>query len=507
MPDLDLILRTPGRVLMLERSVAEAMIDRAFEERRSGGGNLLTRAFSALTHRPRAETGDDDDADRQVDRSRLATASVPWAGTIEWADGYAIVDGVAVIDICGVLTPDGYYDWWTDAWYGGYTQIGAAVALARADDRVHALFLRINSPGGLVDGCFDLAADIAAGNGKSAGKPVWASVRAACSAAYALAAASDRILAASESDVGSIGVYVLHVDASGWLAEHGVKIEAIQNGARKTDGHDWKPLSDDARAKLQSTVDQIGRRFAGVVNAGRALSTATIAGLEGQWFLAQHDDPKQSGLALGLVDEIATEQAAFAALQKSLTSSTGASPAGSGSPNNARATTTEIEMSIAEQIAALRAKAAKGDTAALAELKAMGVPVQAAADDSEDDDENDETDGDGKQKPADDDDDDEDGDGEPEAKATGADAGFKLLNAKEAKGRTDLANRLARKVADGKLTYGEAKDMLASAPKSRPLADAMANRDRNPGNDAGAGLARGAGLGAAVDRLVTKKRA
>jgi len=506
MPDLDLILRTPGRVLMLERSVAEAMIDRAFEERRSGGGNLLTRAFSALTHRPRAETGDDDDADRQVDRSRLATASVPWAGTIEWADGYAIVDGVAVIDICGVLTPDGYYDWWTDAWYGGYTQIGAAVALARVDDRVHALFLRINSPGGLVDGCFDLAADIAAGNGKSAGKPVWASVRTACSAAYALASAADRILAASESDVGSIGVYVLHVDASGWLAEHGVKIEAIQNGARKTDGHDWKPLSDDARAKLQSTVDQIGRRFAGVVNAGRALSTATIAGLEGQWFLAQHDDPKQSGLALGLVDEIATEQAAFAALQKSLTSSGGASPAAPGSTDKTRANT-ETDMPLAEQIAALRAKAANGDTAALAELKSLGI--SAKAEDATDDDagDDDETDGDGKQKPANDDDDDEDGDGEPEANATGADAGFKLLNAKEAKGRTDLANRLARKVADGKLTYGEAKDMLASAPKSRPLADAMANRDRNPGNDAGAGLARGAGLGAAIDRLVAKKRA
>lgn len=310
MLDLDLTMRTPGRVLMLERRHAQALVDRAFEERRGAqGGNLLTRALGAVArlHRPQADA--DIDA---ADRTRLALPQIAWAGSVEWGEGYAIVDGVAVIDITGVMTPDGYYDWWDDCWVGGYAQIASAVATARADERVRALFLRVNSPGGLVDGCFDLAEQIAAGNGAAGGKPVWVHARMACSAAYALAASADRIVASAESDVGSIGVLVLHADVSAWYAEHGLKIEAIQSGARKTDGAEWKPLSADARAHLQGVVDQIARRFFATVSAGRGLSVEAIAALEAQWFLAAHDDPAMSGLALGLVDAIAPEAAAFA---------------------------------------------------------------------------------------------------------------------------------------------------------------------------------------------------
>lgn len=494
MADLDLLLRTPGRVLLLERNAAQALLDRVFEERRAHGGLIGRLTGGVGRRRPHAEE----------DRRIVALPQITWSTDVAEGNGYIVVNGVAVVDVTGVLTPDGFYDWWDDCYYGGYAQIGAAIAAARADDRVRAIFLRINSPGGLTDGCFDLAQAIADGNAKHGGKPIWSSCRMACSAAYALASATDRIVAGAEADVGSIGVYVLSLDFSEYYSEAGIKIEAIQSGARKTDGASWKPLTPDARAKLQGVVDQIARRFFAAVNAGRRLSVDDIAALEGQWFLAQHDDPKQSGLALGLVDQIATEQAAFAALLQSLPSP-GPAPTGSGSSatTTARTETSETDMTFAEQLADLRSRAAKGDAAAKAELKKLGISPNAAADDSGDDDD-DEDDGDGPKKDEADDEDEDDDEAEPEAKATGHKAGFALLRHKDAKGRTDLANRLGAKVAEGKLTYGEAAEMLGAAPKSRPLGDAMAGRDRNPGPDGGSSATKSASqeLAAAVQRRV-----
>ena len=509
MRNLDLALRTPGQVMLLERGHAQALLDRDLMDRpsRPSSRGLLARTMTAVGRLMKPVAMDDDDDDAPP---RLAMPQISWAGTVEYAEGYAIVDGIAVIDIEGLLTPDGYIDWWNWCYCPGYAQIGAAIAAARADERVEAIFLREDSPGGYVDGCFDLADDIRAGNKANGGKPIWAFARMACSAAYALAAACDRIVATAEADVGSIGVLVMHYDISGFYAEYGIKIEAIQSGARKTDGADWKPLSEDARAHLQGVVDQIARRFGATVTAGRGISADDIAALQARWFLAQHDDPAQSGLALKLVDAIAAERAAFMALKQSLTSSTGGAKAGSGSQSASdanRTATTETDMSLTEQVAALRDKAAKGDAAALAELKALGLAPKADAAPADDDE--DEQDDDAPDKKDGEDDDEEDDDKEPEAKATGTKAGFAILGHKEARGRTDLATKLGKKVSSGKMTYGEAVGMLAAAPKGNRLADAMAGRDRNPGTDGGSDGASkaNAGLAAAVDRMNAKKAA
>lgn len=501
MIDLDLALRTPGRILLLKRGDAQALLDRAIEGRnvRNSDGWLSRLMGSAR----KAERADDDAGKGEA----LAMPVVRWASAVEYCDGYALVDGVAVIDVSGVLTPEGYFDWWTETWVAGYAQIADAVAAARLDGRVKAIFLRINSPGGLVDGCFDLADAIRAENGAAGGKPVWAYAKMACSAAYALPSGCDRIWAAAESDVGSIGVVITHVDSSAMLGEWGLKVEAIESAPHKTDGAGWKPLTDEARAHLQAVVDQVAKRFVAVVSTGRGLGEDAIRAQEARWYLAQHDDPAMSGLALGLVDEIGSERAAFAALVKSLSE-----PSGSGAPaetgdvaaDAARADATmETEMSLKDQIEALRKKAVAGDAAAIAELKAMGVPLKAEGDGGDDDDKDDD-DKAGKDSAKDDDDKDDDDDDEPKASATGTKAGFALMRNKAAKGREALATRLATKVADKKLTFGEAVAMLGDAPKASALGAAMEGRDRNIGGDGGKAAT---GLGGAVDRLNAKRNA
>lgn len=497
MTDLDLALRTPGRILLIKRGEAQALLDRALEGRHARSSESW---LSRLMGGRKAERGDDDAGKGET----LAMPTVRWASAVEYCDGYALIDGVALIDISGVLTPEGYFDWWTETWVAGYAQIADAITAARLDGRVQGIFLRVNSPGGLVDGCFDLADAIRAENGKAGGKPIWAYAKMACSAAYALPSGCDRIVAAAESDVGSIGVVITHVDSSEMLSNWGLKVDAIESAPHKTDGAGWKPLTEEARAHLQAVVDQVAKRFVAVVSAGRGINEDAIRAQEARWYLAQHDDPALSGLALGLVDEIGSERAAFAALVKSLSE-----PSGSGAPaetgdvaaDAARADATmETEMSLKDQIEALRKKAAAGDAAAVAELKAMGVSLRA---ETENDDDGKEDDKD-KAAVTDDDDDKEDEDEEPKASATGTKAGFALMRSKAAKGREALANRLGAKVADGKLTYGEALGMLGDAPKGSALGNAMQGRDQNIGGDGGKAAT---GLGAAVDRLNAKRTA
>jgi capsid assembly protease len=502
MTNLDLELRTPGRVMLLDRRAAQAFMDRIVVEglphHRSGLG-IVGRFKALLKGGTRPIAMEDDDAPSEA----KAMPVVRWARDVEYGEGYAIVEGVAIIDVEGLLTPDGYIDWWEWCYVPGYSQISAAFAAAREDERINAIFMRVNSPGGFVDGCFDVANEIRAGNAANGGKPVWVHTRMACSAAFALASGADRIIATAEGDVGSIGVLILHVDMTGMLEEWGLKVEAIQSGARKTDGAAWKPLSDDARTHLKGVVDQVAKTFIGVVEAGRGISADDIRTMEARWFLAQHDDPAQSGLALGLVDGIASEKEAFRQLTQSLSGETeSGAPAAAGSKAAdpaARAATTETDMGLKEQVAALRDKAKKGDAAAAAELKALGISLEAEADEEEDKEAAGADEGDGDEDDADEE---EDEDKEPEAKATGSKAAFHLVGSKAARGREDLAKKLGSKVSSGKLSYGEAKSMLEAAPKGSRLSTAMAGRDHNPGADGGESTKPGAGLASAVDRVI-----
>ena len=73
----------------------------------------------------------------------------------------------------------------------GYNAIGANVFAALDDPGVKAIALAIDSPGGDTAGLFDLTDSIYAARGR---KPIWAILdESACSAAYAIAAATDRI--------------------------------------------------------------------------------------------------------------------------------------------------------------------------------------------------------------------------------------------------------------------------------------------------------------------------
>lgn len=245
-----------------------------------------------------------------------ASAGVPVLADAEDDDdlpaappGYQIVAGVAVIGVEGMLVDRLGC---TRPFFGmtGYDGIRANMASALVDPKVRGIVLNIDSPGGEVSGCFDLADWMFRLRGR---KPVWAILNdVAFSAAYALASAADRIIVPASGGTGSIGVIALVLDLSKMLEGHGVTMNVIQFGARKADGLEFLPLGDEARASFQDDVNTIGERFVALVARNRKLDAAAVRGTEAATFLGAE------GVSRGLADAVAAPDDAFVAFVNSL---------------------------------------------------------------------------------------------------------------------------------------------------------------------------------------------
>src|SRR5258708_31500551 len=101
-----------------------------------------------------------------------------------------------------------------------YQEMAANFKRALDDNRVEAICLQINSPGGEVAGLFDLVDNIYSARG---GKPIYAIVDdMACLAAYGIASAAGRICFPRTGGVGSVGVIAMHIDVSTMLTNAGI---------------------------------------------------------------------------------------------------------------------------------------------------------------------------------------------------------------------------------------------------------------------------------------------
>jgi capsid assembly protease len=231
--------------------------------------------------------------------------------------GYEVVAGVAIIEVRGTLVQR-QMGLRPLSGLTGYNSIRFNLCAALDDDTVKAVIFDIDSPGGDCAGLFDLTDMIYACRGR---KPLWAVLdESAASAAYAIAAACDRVTVPRTGYSGSIGVVVVHCDLSRMLDKEGVTVSIIQYGARKADGQPSIPLSDPARAALQADCDTVGELFVNSVARYRGISAQRVRATEAAVFLGG------AGRDAGLVDAVMAPAAAFAALVKLAASSRPAAP-------------------------------------------------------------------------------------------------------------------------------------------------------------------------------------
>ncbi|MEX0445204.1 S49 family peptidase [Xenorhabdus sp. SGI246] len=222
-------------------------------------------------------------------------------------NGYDVLEGIAVIPVQGTLVQKlgtlRPYSGMT-----GYDGIRQAFLTALNDPEVKGICLDIDSPGGEVAGCFDLADLIYQSRGE---KPIHAILSEyAYSAAYAIASAADKITVPRTGGVGSIGVIVIHCDWSQRIKEDGLKVTIITYGDRKAEGNPYMPMSKEAESAIQHDVDEMGRLFVRTVSRNRGLSEESIRNTQAACYLADE------GVQIGLADEVASPDVAFQTLMK-----------------------------------------------------------------------------------------------------------------------------------------------------------------------------------------------
>ena len=240
------------------------------------------------------DLADDDDA--------------PFTQAAEWRP-YQVIDGIAAIPVEGTLVNRlGSLVPWSGM--TGYDGIRACLGLALDDDEVRGIALDIDSPGGEVAGCFDLADAIYAARGR---KPVHAILADnAFSAAYALASAADSISVPRTGGTGSVGVVCLHVDLSKALSGAGIAVTIIRYGEKKYEGSPYEKLSGDALTRIQADTDTMGELFVETVARNRDMTAAAVRATQAGTFLGQ------AGVDIGFADAVAAPSDAFAALASSL---------------------------------------------------------------------------------------------------------------------------------------------------------------------------------------------
>lgn len=239
---------------------------------------------------------------------RLRGESLPF-GSKPIARDYEISNGIAIIPVVGTLVRRTVG---LEAQSGltSYGLIGERLDAALQDSAVKGILLDIDSPGGEAGGVFDLADKIFAARKV---KPIWAVANdEAFSAAYAIAAAADRIYLSRTGGVGSIGVIAVHLDQSVAEADAGLKYTAIYAGEHKNDLSPHEPLSDPARAQLQTEVDRVYELFATSVARMRGIELTAVKATEAALYFGDQS------IAVGLADRIGTMGDALSDLTKKI---------------------------------------------------------------------------------------------------------------------------------------------------------------------------------------------
>jgi len=193
---------------------------------------------------------------------------------------------VARLEISGVIMQN---DWLTEQ-----------IDKAARDDRIKALIVSINSPGGSTYGGEALYVGL---RKVAEVKPVVAVIGTlGASAGYMTAIAADHVLARETSLTGSIGVLFQTAEFSKLLEKIGVGAESIASGALKDEPSPVKPLSDAGRQQIRRMVMETHEWFVDLVATRRKLDRAVAARLaDGRVYSGR------AALNLGLIDALGAE--------------------------------------------------------------------------------------------------------------------------------------------------------------------------------------------------------
>lgn len=192
----------------------------------------------------------------------------------------------------------------------GSEKISRAIRKARTDDKIKAIVLRVNSPGGS-----SLASDVIWREVMLTKKvkPIIVSMGdVAASGGYYIACAADSIFAEPNTITGSIGIFAVLPNMQKFFNDKlGVTFDGVKTGKYADLGDVSRPLTPEERAMLQKSVNRGYDTFTKAVADGRKKTQAYINSIgQGRVWTGQQ------ALKIGLVDRLGNISDAVASAAK-----------------------------------------------------------------------------------------------------------------------------------------------------------------------------------------------
>jgi protease IV len=217
------------------------------------------------------------------------------SGSERMAGSGSFLPHIARVQVSGIITDD--------------QKMQDLIDKVGKSDRVKAVILDINSPGGTTAGgeaMYDAVRRLAEK------KPVVAVCGTlATSAAYIVALATDRIFVYGNTITGSVGVIFQWADVSELMHTLGVKVEEVKSGPLKAVPNPFEPTDEKGRALAEEMVQEAKVWFVDLVGKRRNIEPASVPGLtDGRVYSGRQ------AVAFKLVDEIGDEKEAKRWLQK-----------------------------------------------------------------------------------------------------------------------------------------------------------------------------------------------
>lgn len=167
---------------------------------------------------------------------------------------------------------------------------------------IGAVILHMDTPGGGTYGTQELADKIYNARGI---KPIYAMVDSMmASAGFWIGSAASMIVCTPGGDVGSVGVYCMHVDQSGAMEKEGTRVTIISSEQAKIELAPTGPLTADAIANLQESVMATDGKFKAALARNRGVGIDVVRSSYGKGRVLS----AEKALKAGMVDRLMTFQ-------------------------------------------------------------------------------------------------------------------------------------------------------------------------------------------------------
>ena len=205
---------------------------------------------------------------------------------------FAFGDKIGVIEIRGVITQS----------FG----IIEELQQYNEDERVKAIILRIDSPGGGVGPSQEIYREIQKIRSSKRKKIITSMGSVAASGGYYVASASDLIIANPGTITGSIGVLMEFTNIEELFKKIGIKGVVLKSGEHKDIGSPFREMTPEEKKLIQSVIDNVHQQFIQAVMEGRNLERSKVIEVADGRILTGEQAKK-----LGLVDQLGNLQDAI----------------------------------------------------------------------------------------------------------------------------------------------------------------------------------------------------